>query len=116
MTKTATLTARITPDLLAELQQFAASRPGTLSEHVRYAVRLYLEQNQSEGRESNMTSAELFDRLAGGQVTTAEVAAMDVEDIEAQITAWRGEGWLGDLPASDAFLAEKVHRYAVQDN
>ena len=50
MTKSATLNIRITPDLLAELQELAASRPGTVAEHVRYAVRLYLDVNALEKR------------------------------------------------------------------
>ena len=55
MTKSARLEVRVDPDLLAELQEFAASRPGTVAEHVRYAVRLYLDV-QSEGREKTMGS------------------------------------------------------------
>lgn len=46
MTKTARLEVRIDPDLMDRLRAFAADRPGTVAEHVRYAVRCYLDREE----------------------------------------------------------------------
>ena len=51
MTKTARLEVRIDPALKARLDAYADANPGTIAEHVRYAVREYLERRGDNMRD-----------------------------------------------------------------
>ena len=52
MTKTARLEVRIDPELKQRLDAYAAQNPGTVAEHVRYAVREYLERKEKANESS----------------------------------------------------------------
>ena len=101
MTKSARLEVRVDPDLLAELQEFAASRPGSVAEHVRYAVRLYLDV-QSERKERAM------DEFVSYMETEDRVAQVNhLQEIAGNIRA----GGVGDgTPAEQVAYYTKNHK------
>ena len=55
MTKTARLEVRIDPELKQRLDAYAAQNPGTVAEHVRYAILRYLNVRELDPPPSDAT-------------------------------------------------------------